>query len=113
MVLKRHIKASSIAEVVIALAIIALCFTVASLVFIRSNSAAMRFTDFRTQSEVQSELMEAMMRGETNLTEKLEDVPMEQTTIDTLSPGRAPIEVTTFFGSDNRIIWTQEWMREE
>ncbi len=106
MVLKRNIRASSIAEVVIALAVIAMCFTVASLVFVRSTSATIRFVDFKTQSDLQSHLMEAMMRGEPEIVDEESEVPIEQTVGDSAV-------TTVFFGSDNRIIWTQEWLKEE
>lgn len=106
MVLKRNIGASSIAEVVIALAVIALCFTVASLVFVRSTGATLRFVDFKTQTHIQSELMEAMIRGEAEIVGTDTEIPIEQSEEDSTV-------TTVFFGSDNRIIWTQEWLKEE
>ncbi len=100
MVLRKNIKSSSIAEVVIALAVIAMCFTVASLVFIRSINGTMKFMDFKEQTRIQSELMQYMLDDERNLDYDLGDESNDSTA------------VYEFSAADNKIIWKQEWLRE-
>ncbi|MCE3297043.1 MAG: hypothetical protein K0R65_2757 [Crocinitomicaceae bacterium] len=105
MLLKRKIKASSIAEIVVALAVIAICFAVASLVFIRSTGTTSKFMDVKKQTELQSEILEKLYRdqlGEVENTEievELEKLPSEEN--DSLT-------VLRFLGQDERLIWSQE-----
>jgi hypothetical protein len=100
MVLMKKIESSSIAEVVIALAIIAMCFTIGSLVFIRSVSSSMKFMDFGEQTKLQSDMMVHMIENERDLTyetgESLND----------------SIVVYEFISGDNKLIWRQEWLKE-
>lgn len=98
MVLKKKIQSSSIAEVVIALAIIAICFTVASLVFIRSINGTLKFTDFKEQTRIQSELMQHMLDDERDLEYELGEASNDSTVI------------YEFPAADNKIIWRQEWL---
>lgn len=95
------IKSSSIAEVVIALAVIAMCFTVASLVFIRSINGTMKFSDFKEQTKIQSDLMQKMLDDERNLDYEMGDASSDSTV------------VYEFSASDNKIIWKQEWLSEQ
>src|SRR5688572_28079109 len=105
MFLNKRIKASGIAEVVIALAVISMCFTVASLVFIRSNSAPMKFQDVKTQTEIQSEAMKRMFLQE----ELPEDGDFNiNKEIDEFSDS---LEVVTYSGSDERTLWVQQVLR--
>jgi hypothetical protein len=53
--------ASTIAEFVIAMTIIAICFTVASQVFIQTNRSTIQFKEVKEQSEFQSLLIDALM----------------------------------------------------
>ena len=105
MLLKRKIPASSIAEVVIALTIIALCFGVASLVFVRSVNVTTRFMDVRKQTIIQSELLKHMYRQEDlhEVTWDLEDVQVN------ILPDEHndSLEILEFKGADDRIIWQQ------
>lgn len=105
MVLIKKIKSSSIAEVVIALAVIAICFTVASLVFIRSINATMKFVDFKSQTKLQSELLEKMFDGQQEI--ELNEVPFEVSDSEMDS-----IVELQFKGTDDKIIWKQEWLKE-
>ena len=103
MVLKKQIAASSITEVVIALAVIAICFGIASLVFIRSINTTQKFIDFKTQTEIQSELMEMMQLNKESITNS--DFILEEMENDSS-------KTIEFMGSNNSIIWKQEWLKE-
>lgn len=104
MVVKR-IHSSSVAEVVVALAIVSMCFTVASLVFIRATNSTLKFQNFKEQTVIQSTLMQMMMNQEVDLS------AVECTTriIDTNNDSIAAVE---YVGGDDRIIWKQEWIKE-
>ena len=101
MVLIKKIASSSIAEVVVALAIIAMCFTVASLVFIRSINGTMKFNDFKEQTKIQSELLQKMLDDERDFEYEMGESAMDS------------VNVYEFSGSDNKIIWRQEWLKEQ
>ena len=108
MFLKRKIPASSIAEVVVALAVIAICFGIASLVFVRSAKTTSKFMDVKKQTEIQSEIMEKML---------LDDLPEIEKTSSELELDFQPSEtsdsltVIHFLSDDERIVWTQELMK--
>ncbi len=108
MFLRKHIHASGIAEVVIALAIISMCFTVASLVFIRTTSAPMKFQDVRKQTELQSSILMKMYENEAELNLDIEGLEINKE-VDSFSDR---LEVFTFTGSDQRILWQQQWTIE-
>lgn len=57
----KRIQASTIAEVVIALTIIAICFAVASQVFVQSNRSTVQFMEVKEQTAFQSVMLDAMM----------------------------------------------------
>lgn len=99
MFLRKTIQASGIAEVVIALSIIALCFTVASLVFIRATSSPMKFQDVKKQTEIQSELMLRMMNKDPTMEIDEVEMTVEE---DGFSDS---LKVYTYLGSDERVIW--------
>lgn len=99
MLLTKKIKASGIAEVVIALSVIALCFTVASLVFIRSTTSPMKFHDVKKQTEIQSTLMMRMMNNDLNMEVDDVELSIEE---DEFSDS---LKVYTYLGSDERVIW--------
>lgn len=54
MLLKKKIIASSLAEVIIALSIIALCFGIAALVFVRFTTVSTNYQFVKKQTEIQS-----------------------------------------------------------
>jgi type II secretory pathway pseudopilin PulG len=60
MALKR-LPASSIAEMVIALSIIAICFAVASQVFMQSSRSTIQFREVKEQTEFQSLMIDALI----------------------------------------------------
>lgn len=107
MFLKNKIKASSLAEVVIALSIVALCFGVASLVFLRSTMVSTKFLNVRQQTEIQSQLWEQMHNAASP--DEYDEVQLQESkdlTHDSIS-------VFTYTGADDRIIWQQQWTPSE
>ena len=106
MFLKRKIPASSIAEVVIAISVIALCIGIASLVFIRSTKSTVNFQQVRKQTEIQSQLWKKLYSQE-NEVEAPEDLKVEvqSTTNDS-------IDVLVFTASDGKVVFKQDWWHE-
>ena len=95
------IKASGIAEVVIALVIISICFSVASLVFIRATSSSMKFQDVKTQTEIQSIIFQKLK--EQNIGKLSEDYTYfvdNDLNYDSL-------QTWTFTGTDERVLWNE------
>lgn len=67
MFLKRKIIASSLAEVIIALSIIALCFGIAALVFVRFTTVSTNYQFVKKQTEIQSLLWKRLQNSATAL----------------------------------------------
>ena len=67
MFLKRKIIASSLAEVIIALSIIALCFGIAALVFVRFATVSTNYQFVKKQTEIQSLLWKRLQNSATVL----------------------------------------------
>lgn len=107
MFLKKKIQASSIAEVVIAVSIIALCIGIASLTFVRSTRSTMNFQDVRRQTEIQSQLWRQLYLLEDEV-EEPEGVKLETTEDENDS-----MMVLTFIGNDEKVIWQQHWWKNE
>ncbi len=102
----RKINSSSIAEIVVALAIISLCFTIASLVFIRATNTTLKFQSFREQTMIQNTLLEMMVRQEVDLHQpefQAQETPSINDSITTVE----------YTGNDNRIVWKQEWIKAD
>lgn len=108
MFLKRKIPSSSIAEVVVALAVIAICFGIASLVFVRSARTTSKFMDVKKQTEIQSEIMEKMLLDNLH---SIKDTPSELELEFQPSELSDSLSVIHFLSDDERIIWTQELMK--
>lgn len=108
MLLRKKIEASSLAEVVIAISVIALCFGVASLVFIRSVKVSANFQDVKQQTEIQSQLWEAM-HSHVSLEE------WDELTIEMANDEFVPdsLKVVSFIGNDGKIIWKQQQLNEK
>lgn len=105
MFLKRKIKSSSIAEVVVALAILAICFGIASLIFVRSINSASKFMDIKKQTNVQNVLMEHLENDIKLDFENLSDDLTFEKQHDELNDS---LEVINFYGSDQRLIWSTQ-----
>ncbi len=108
MLLKRSkIAASSLAEVVIALAVIALCFGIASLVFVRSTMVTTAFEEVRQQTEIQSVLWEQL--HDISAEVSLEGVHLETTP----DEKEDSLLVETYVGTNGKIVWRQQRMKIE
>lgn len=106
MLLKRKLPASSIAEVVIAVSVIALCIGIASLVFIRSTKSTVNFQEVRTQTEIQSQLWKHLFMLKNEM-DDVENVKLERESTDNDS-----IERLVFVGDDGKVILKQDWWVE-
>lgn len=107
MFLKRKIKASGLAEMVIAIAVIALCFGVASLVFVRSTMVTTSFEEIRMQTEIQSLLWEQLHTGE--MDGELENIQQSSET----DANEDSLLVVTFLSFNDKIIWQQHRLKNE
>lgn len=109
MLLKKKIKGSSIAEVVIALTVIAICLGVASLIFVRSTNVTSRFMDVKKQTFIQSEILKHMY---------MQDLHTVEWDIEGVQVNEIPDEnndsliVLEFISTDNKVIWKQQMMKE-
>ncbi|MCJ8289324.1 MAG: hypothetical protein HRT58_22100 [Crocinitomicaceae bacterium] len=106
MFLNRKIQASGIAEVVIAISVIALCIGIASLVFVRSTKSTVNFQQVRKQTEIQSQLWEKLYSQE-NEVEAPEDLQLE-----IQSTSNDSIDVLIFKASDGKVVLKQDWWHE-
>lgn len=102
MFLSKKIVASSLAEVVIALSVIALCFGIAALVFVRSMMVTTAFEEVRQQTEIQSVLWEQLQTGLGSL--DLEGVHIETET----DPLEDSLVIESFIGAAGKVIWQQQ-----
>lgn len=105
MLLKRKIKASSIAEIVIALAVIAICFAVASLVFIRSTGTTSKFMDVKKQTELQSEILRKLYLDQAG---EIRETQLEVEVEETDSEYSDSLKELRFLSDDERLIWSLE-----
>lgn len=110
--MKKHyftyqLNASSIAEVVIALSIIATCFGVASLIYVRTMNVTARFQDVRLQTELQSKIGYSLLKDNDSISKI--DIEGLSTEIidDELNEG---LKVITFKSFDDRLIWQQSYL---
>lgn len=106
MFLNRKIAASSIAEVVIAISVIALCIGIASLVFVRSTKSTVNFQEVRTQTEIQSKLWKQLFTLENEMVD-IDDIKIEKESTENDS-----IERLVFLGDDGKVILKQDWWVE-
>ncbi len=107
MFLRGRVRAASLAEVVIAIAVIALCFGVASLVFVRSTRSASNFQDIKKQTEIQSAIWKALHKRE-----KPEEWAGNEFRSEKDEDYSDSLEIIEFTGSDNKVIWQQHWVNE-
>jgi hypothetical protein len=107
MLLKRKINASSLAEVVIAISVIALCFGIASLVFVRSTMVTTSFEEVRMQTEIQSAIWEELHDGEIEVEQ--EGVLVSSET----DEHQDSLLVKTYSGLNDKMIWQQHALRIE
>jgi type II secretory pathway pseudopilin PulG len=103
----KRIKASSIAEMAIALAIIAICFLVASQVFMQASRSTIQFKEVKEQTEFQSLMFDALIHD--TLPES-KDWKGELGTIETEETTKDTITTTTFsLQSNGKTVWQQSF----
>lgn len=107
MALKTHIPASSIAEVVIAIAVIATCIGISALVFSRALMVTMDFQSLRQQTEVQCDSWEAMMLGADPV--DFDGLQLVQEN----DPENDSLLVIEYKGANERTLWKQHWLAHE
>lgn len=107
MQLNSKIPASSIAEVVIAIAVIASCIGVSALIFSRTIRVTTDFETVKMQTELQSDLWKQMVLNQD--ASASEPVTMEKDQ-DLLNDS---VEVVIFKGNNEREIWKQDWLKSE
>lgn len=107
MQLKSHIPASSIAEVVIAIAVIATCISVSALIFSRTIRVTTDFETVKMQTELQSDLWKQMIQNQPAVA--TDPVTMEKDQ-DLFNDS---VEVVVFKGINDREIWKQHWLKSE
>jgi len=105
--LKSQIPASSIAEVVIAIAVIASCIGVAALIFSRTIRVTTDFETVKMQTELQSDLWKQMIQNQPAVA--ADPVTMERDQ-DLFNDS---VEVVVFKGINDREIWKQHWLKSE
>ncbi len=104
--LLKKIKSSSIAETVIALSVISICFGIASLAFIRSIKVTSNFQDIKKQTQIQSELW-IHLYSDDRVVEDIENV-VTQTTPDLRNDS---LIVITFNNESGKTISQQQWIK--
>lgn len=106
----KRIQASTIAEMVIALTIIAICFTVASQVFMQASRSTIQFREVQDQTAFQSMMMEALIH------DTLPDVHVwksDLTTIETVKTQKDSVTFSEYLLTANRkTIWQQSFFSE-
>jgi hypothetical protein len=102
------VQASSIAEVVIALSIIALCFGIASLVFIRSLSTTAKFEDVRNQTEIQSKVLYYLTTNPDSLT-LFQPADINVTT--QVDENNDSLNLIEFKSLSDRVLWNQQTLK--
>ncbi|XOV67593.1 MAG: hypothetical protein ACFHU9_00195 [Fluviicola sp.] len=105
--MNKHIPASSIVEVVIAITVIAICIGVSSLIFTRSMGVTSDFESVKMQTELQSELWKRMVLNQP--ADANEPITVEKED-DLFNDSLA---VLVFKGLNDRLLWQQHWLKDE
>lgn len=105
--LKKHIPASSITEVVIAITVIAICIGISSMIFTRSMHVTTDFESVKMQTELQSDLWKQMVLNQQ--AEAEEPITVEEDN-DLLNDS---LKVLIFRGLNDRVLWQQHWLKNE
>lgn len=107
MFLRKNIAASSMAEVVIALTVIAICFGIASIVFVRSTMTATNFQNVKRQTELQCMIWTQLQANEAPL--ELDGIQL----VEAQDEREDSLIVYTYSGPDDRLIWNQQFKKYE
>lgn len=101
------LKASSIAEVVIAITIIAVCFVVAARVFIQSNQSGFQFDDVYEQTRLQEYYFRAYKKDSIPTVFESESPQITVEKTDVLLKDISNTNIKLIRG--NRLIWAQDY----
>lgn len=104
MFLKRKIAASGIAEMVMAISIIAICIGLASIIFLRTTSVMTSFENLSYQTEIQNQIFDKL------LTDKVIEIP--DGVIEEIERDKE-IQINRYRGRKDKIIWTQDFSINE
>jgi hypothetical protein len=107
MLLKRKIQASSMAEVVIALTVIAICFSIASLVFVRATMSATNFQNVKQQTELQCMIWKQLQANEAPL--EFEEIQLVQSQ----DENQDSILIYTYSALNDKLLWNQQFINYE
>ena len=107
MFLRKKVIASSLAEVVIALSIIALCFGMAALIFVRFTTVSTNFQFVKKQTEIQSLVWKKLQNSETTF--EYDEVEIEELNTEDIENS------TRFIVRDmkGKIMWEQEVVKND
>ncbi|NRA13351.1 MAG: hypothetical protein HRT57_15500 [Crocinitomicaceae bacterium] len=95
------------AEVVIALIVIAICFSIASLVFVRATLTATNFQNVKQQTEIQCMIWRQLQLNETPL--ELEEIQMVEAT----DENQDSILIFTYSALNDKLLWNQQFINFE
>jgi hypothetical protein len=107
MFLNHKIAASSIAEVVIAMTIIALCFGIASLVFIRSTTKTTSFQTVKDQTEIQCIVWKQLQLNEPPI--EIDDFELTSS----IDENNDSILVHSYTNLYDKTVWKQQGLRND
>ena len=101
----KKIKAATIAEVVIALTIIAICFAIAAKAFMQSSRSATEFAMLIEETEFQGQVFSSLLRDTNSFNDatfELLDIHIEKTEADGYEQQRIVLE------SHDKVRWKQD-----
>lgn len=107
----KRIAASTITEFVIAMTIIAICFTVASQVFMQTNRSTIQFKEVNEQTEFQSLMIDALVH---DTLPAISDWKGELGTMEVVTTRKDSVafsEITLI--SNQKTIWQQTFFSEQ
>lgn len=111
MAVTQRIPASSIAEMVIALSIIAICFGVASQVFMQSSRSTIQFKEVKEQTEFQSLMIDALIH---DTVPSVRDWKGELGTAEVVTTKKDSVTFSEFsLHSNQKATWQQAFFSEE
>lgn len=103
----KKLTASSIAEVVIAITIIAVCFVVAARVFIQSNQSGFQFDDVFEQTRLQEHLFRSFKKDSIPSVFESQSPQITVEQVEVVSKENNIF--TTKLMRGNRLIWEQDY----
>lgn len=106
MMLEKKINASGIAEVVIAVSIIAICVGLFSILFIRTSSNQLNYLEIKQQSELETQVFESLNSRQYDSIEKFQNLSISTKEEDEKI-------IRTWNSSRGITLWIQEFNKSE